>query len=234
MEALKTKQPLNKVWLAREARGPWIKELLYLARQARVVVQRVPRIKIDQLAGHLVHQGVLAFLAAYSYADLETLLEQADQRSAPPFFLILDGIEDPHNLGSILRTADAAGVHGVIIPKRRAVGLTAAVAKASAGAIHHVPVARVTNLVQTVELLKSKQIWVCGTDAGAERDYRQGDWTLPVALVIGNEGRGVSRLLRQRCDFLVRIPLAGQVSSLNASVAAALLMYEVYRQRTPL
>ncbi|MDQ0340166.1 23S rRNA (guanosine2251-2'-O)-methyltransferase [Caldalkalibacillus uzonensis] len=233
LEALRARHPLNKIWIAQETKSAWIKDLIRLAKEQGIVIQHVPKKKIDQVTGEMAHQGVLAFVAAYQYADLDTLFRRAEERGEPPFLLILDGIEDPHNLGSILRTADAVGIHGVIIPKRRAAGLTATVAKTSAGAIHYVPVARVTNLAQTVEALKARQMWVCGTDADAKQDFRQADFTIPTAVVIGNEGKGISRLLREKCDYHVKIPLAGQVSSLNASVAASLLMYEVYRQRHP-
>jgi len=165
---------------------------------------------------------------------VDDLFKAAASKKEDPFFLILDEIEDPHNLGSILRTADAAGVHGVIIPKRRAVGLTAAVAKASTGAIEHVPVARVTNLARTIEELKENGVWIVGTDAKGTQDYRQLDGKMPLAIVIGSEGKGISRLIREKCDFLVRLPMVGKVTSLNASVAASLLMYEVYRKRHPI
>ncbi|EGL83939.1 RNA methyltransferase, TrmH family, group 3 [Caldalkalibacillus thermarum TA2.A1] len=233
LEALRARHPLNKLWIAKESKGAGLTELIRQAKEQGVVVQQVPRKKIDQVTGEMAHQGVLAFVAAYTYAELDTLFKRAAERNEPPFFLILDGIEDPHNLGSILRTADATGAHGVIIPKRRSAGLTATVAKTSAGAIHYVPVTRVTNLAQTIEELKTRHIWVCGTAADAQQDFRQADFTVPVAVVIGNEGKGISRLVREKCDYHVKIPLAGRVSSLNASVAASVLMFEVYRQRHP-
>ena len=163
-----------------------------------------------------------------------TLLQNAADKGEDAFILILDELEDPHNLGSILRTADAAGVHGIIIPKRRAVGLTATVAKLSTGAIEYVPVARVTNLARTIDELKERGVWVFGTDAEGSQDYRNMDATMPLALVIGSEGKGMGRLIREKCDFLVHLPMSGQVTSLNASVAAALLMYEVHRKRRPI
>ena len=206
-----------------------VQELVDLAKERGVLVQFVPKQKIDKLADN--HQGIVASVAAYDYAELDDLFAAAQAKNEDPFFLILDELEDPHNLGSIMRTADAIGVHGIIIPKRRAVGLTAVVAKASTGAIEHVPVVRVTNLAQTVDELKERGIWIAGTDAKESADYRQMDATLPLAVIIGSEGRGMSRLLRDKCDFLYHLPMIGHVTSLNASVAAALLMYEVYRKR---
>ena len=164
---------------------------------------------------------------------LDDLFAVAKNRREDPFFLILDELEDPHNLGSILRTADAAGVHGIIIPKRRSVGLTGVVAKASTGAIEHIPVVRVNNLSQTVEELKKAGVWIAGTDAKGSQDYRSMDATLPLAIIIGSEGKGMSRILKEKCDFLYHLPMVGHVTSLNASVAASLLMYEVLRKRKP-
>lgn len=178
------------------------------------------------------HQGVVAQVAAYEYAELDDLYKAAEENEQP-FFLILDELEDPHNLGSIMRTADAVGAHGIVIPKRRAVGLTTTVAKASTGAIEHIPVARVTNLARTLEEMKERGIWVVGTDASAREDFRNMDGNMPLALVIGSEGKGMGRLVKEKCDFLIKLPMAGKVTSLNASVAAGLLMYEVYRKRNP-
>ncbi len=180
------------------------------------------------------HQGVVAQVAAYEYAELDDLFQKAEDRNEQPFILVLDEIEDPHNLGSIMRTADAVGAHGIIIPKRRAVGLTTTVAKASTGAIEHIPVVKVTNLSRTLEEMKQRGIWVVGTDASGKQDYRSLDGNMPLALVIGSEGKGMGRLVKEKCDFLIRLPMAGKVTSLNASVAAGLLMYEVYRKRSPL
>src|SRR5690606_29067987 len=195
-----------------------------------VLVQYVPRQKIDQLSKEN-HQGVIAQVAAYQYAEIDDMFNLAAEKGEDPFFLILDELEDPHNLGSILRTADASGVHGIIIPKRRSVGLTGVVAKASTGAIEHVPVVRVGNMARTVDDLKGRGVWIAGTDAKGSVDYRNMDAGLPLAVIIGSEGRGMSRLLRDKCDFLYSLPMVGHVNSLNASVAAALLMYEVFRKR---
>lgn len=233
LEALRAERDINKIWIAEGSNKGQMQQVIALAKQAGVIVQYVPKQKLDHtVSGN--HQGVAASVAAYQYAELEDLFKKAAEKNEDPFFLILDEIEDPHNLGSILRTADAAGAHGVIIPKRRAVGLTAAVAKASTGAIEHVPVARVTNLARTMEELKEKGIWIIGTDAKGKQDFRQMDATMPLAIVIGSEGKGIGRLISEKCDFLIRLPMVGKVTSLNASVAASLLMYEVYRKRNPI
>lgn len=232
-EALKSGRSINKIFIADQTNARSAQQIQGLAKQNGVIVKRVPRKKIDQLVeGN--HQGIAASIAAYNYASLDDLFTIAEAKQEDPFFLILDEIEDPHNLGSILRTADAAGVHGVIIPKRRAVGLTATVAKTSAGAIEYVSVARVTNIAQTIEELKERHVWVVGTEAEASKDYRELEGNLPIALVIGNEGKGISRLVKEKCDWTIRLSMLGQVTSLNASVAASLLMYEIYRKRHPL
>jgi 23S rRNA (guanosine2251-2'-O)-methyltransferase len=233
LEALRSGRDMNKVWVAEGVKKAGIAELLQLAKEAGIIVQFVPKNKVDQLTDGANHQGIAASVAAYRYAEIDELFERAASRNEDPLFLILDELEDPHNLGSILRTADATGVHGVIIPKRRAVGLTAVVAKTSTGAIEHVPVARVGNLAQTVEDLKKRGVWIAGTDAKGSADYRRMDAKLPLAIIIGSEGKGMSRLLKEKCDFLYHMPMVGHVTSLNASVAAAILMYEVLRNRQP-
>lgn len=233
LEALRADRDVNKIWVAEGVQKKGITELLQLAKEKGVLVQFVPKKKIDGLTDSN-HQGIAAAVAAYNYAELEDLFKAAEVRSEDPFFLILDELEDPHNLGSIMRTADAIGVHGIIIPKRRAVGLTAVVAKSSTGAIEHVPVVRVNNLSQVVDELKKRGVWIAGTDAKESTDYRNMDAGLPLAVIIGSEGKGMSRILRDKCDFLYQLPMVGHVTSLNASVAASLLMYEVYRKRNPL
>jgi len=210
-----------------KALGPVIAE----AKQHGIIVQQADKRKLDTMAPGLQHQGVIAQVAAYGYVEVEDILAAAKRRGEDPFILILDEIEDPHNLGSILRTADCTGVHGVIIPKRRSVGLTATVSKTSAGAVEYVPVARVTNLAQTIDKLKEQGVWVAGTDVSAADDVYRSNFKLPLALVIGNEGKGVGRLIKEKCDFLVKLPMHGRINSLNASVAAGVLMYEVVRQR---
>lgn len=233
VEALRSGRELNKIWIAEGLNKKGIGEILSLAKEAKVIVQAVPKQKLDKLLD-MNHQGIIASVAAYKYAELDDLFAIAEEREEDPFFLILDELEDPHNLGSILRTADATGAHGVIIPRRRSVGLTAVVAKSSTGAIEHIPVVRVNNLAQTVDELKKKNVWIAGTDAAAKVDYRRMDATLPLGVIIGSEGKGMSRLLKEKCDFLYYLPMVGQVTSLNASVAASLLMYEVLRKRQPL
>lgn len=231
LEALRSGHSINKIWISENAQRTQIDGILKAAKENGVIVQFVDKRKLDQLAGSNNHQGVVAQAAAYEYIELEDLLEKSSALGTPPFYLILDEIEDPHNLGSILRTADCTGVHGVIIPKRRAVGLTSTVAKTSAGAIEYVPVARVSNIAQTIERLKEAGVWVIGTDATGEQEMEQPDYKIPTAIVIGSEGKGIGRLIREKCDIVVRIPMVGHVNSLNASVAGALLMFEVLKQR---
>lgn len=201
-----------------------------LIRQENLVSQSVPKSKLDDLTNGANHQGIVLTIPPFEYAELEDAFQLAQSRNEDPFFIILDGIEDPHNLGSILRTADATGVHGVIIPKRRAVGLTGVVAKTSTGAIEHVPVIRVTNLAQTITQLKERSVWVFATDMAGE-DMRRWNSKGALAIVIGNEGQGVSELVSKSADGTITIPMVGHVQSLNASVAAGVLMYEVARQR---
>lgn len=233
IEVLKSNRDIHKILIAEGSQRGQMQQVTKLAKEANVIVQFVPKKKLDQIYDGN-HQGVIAQVAAYEYAEIDDLFKVAEERDEPPFFLLLDEIEDPHNLGSIMRTADATGAHGIIIPKRRAVGLTATVAKASTGAIEHIPVVRVTNMSRTIEELKERGLWIAGTDAKGKEDYREFDGTMPLGLVIGSEGKGMGRLVREKCDFLLRMPMAGRVTSLNASVAAALLMYEVYRKRRPL
>ena len=231
--ALKADQEINKVFVQAGLKADAIAEIIKLAKQKRLVVSTVPKTKLDQLTDHQNHQGVALAVAAYQYADLDDLFANAAQKQEDPFFLILDELEDPHNLGSSIRTADAAGVPGSIIPRRRAVGLTSVVAKTSTGALEHVPVARVTNLVQTAKELKDRGVWLFGTDMKG-RDYRTWDAHGAVALVIGNEGKGISPLLKKNCDEMLTIPMIGHVQSLNASVAASLLIYQGFSSRHPL
>lgn len=233
IEALKSERDINKIFIAEGSQSGQMQQVIGLAKSAGVLVQFVPKKKIDGMAeGN--HQGVIAQVAAYQYAEIDDLFAAAEKKNEAPFFLLLDEIEDPHNLGSIMRTADAAGAHGIVIPKRRVVGLTATVAKASTGAIEYIPVVRVTNMARTIDELKERGVWIAGTDAKGKQDYRQMDGAMPLGLVIGSEGKGMGRLIRDKCDFLINLPMAGHVTSLNASVAAALLMYEVYRKRHPL
>ena len=230
-EALQTPDRVNRVFIQEGTSGRDAAKVIELAREKGIQVQTVPKTKIEDLVGNVVHQGLVASIAAYEYADLEDVFKKAEEKGEDPFIVILDGVEDPHNLGSILRTADATGVHGIIIPKRRSASLTATVAKASTGAIEHVPVVRVTNLTQTIEQLKARGIWVFGTDMNGT-DYRKWNTSGPLAIVMGNEGKGVSRIVKESVDEMVTIPMVGHVQSLNASVASALMMYEVFRNRS--
>lgn len=230
MEALRAGHAINKIWI-QEGSKKSAAPLLRLAKENSVLVQTVPKRKLEQMAEGANHQGVIASVAAHSYVEVDELFRQADEKGEAPFFILLDEITDPHNLGSILRTADAAGAHGVIVTKHRSVGLTGVVAKTSAGALEYVPVCRVTNLGRTIDELKKRGLWFVASVADGETDYREADFQGGIGLVLGSEGNGVSRLVKEKCDFLVRLPMAGHVTSLNASVAAALFMYEVYRQR---
>ncbi|WAA12376.1 23S rRNA (guanosine(2251)-2'-O)-methyltransferase RlmB [Fervidibacillus halotolerans] len=232
LETLNSNRDINKIWIAEGSQKGNMQEVIKRAKERNVVIQYVPKKKLLEMVGEN-HQGVVAQVAAYQYAQLDELFLRADRQKEDPFFIILDEIVDPHNLGSIIRTADASGVHGIIIPKRRSVGLTATVAKASTGAIEYVPIVRVTNIRQTMDELKKRGVWIVGTEADAEQDYREMDGKMPLALVIGSEGKGIGKLVKENCDFLIRLPMKGHVTSLNASVAAAILMYEVYRKRYP-
>ncbi len=232
MEAIKAGHEIHKLWIGDQSQKGNMTKLIQLAKEKNVLVQTAPKRKLDQLVGHSNHQGVVASIAAYEYASIDDLFKQAEEANEQPFFLVLDELEDPHNLGSIMRTADAAGAHGIIIPKRRSVGLTQTVAKASTGAIEYIPVARVTNLARTMDELKKRGLWFVGTDAKGNEEYTETAYDMPVALVIGSEGKGITRLIKEKCDFLVSIPMQGRVTSLNASVAASLLMYEVFRKRS--
>lgn len=233
MEALKAKGPIKKIWVASTAKSQ-LDEVEMLAREQGVTVEVVPKQTIQSLAQGVTHQGVLAFVPPFSYAQMDQIWSRAKRFNQPLFVLILDQIEDPHNLGSMIRTAEAAGVHGVIIPKRRAAGVTPTVVKSSAGAVEYLPIVQVTNVSRTIEELKKQHVWIFGTAAEAAQDYRQEDYKIPLALVIGSEGNGMSRIVREKCDFMIKMPLTGHIQSLNASVAAGLLMYEVHRQRFPL
>ena len=231
LEALKAEREIDKILIAKGAEQGSVQKIIGVAKDRGILIQYVERQKLDQLSETHAHQGIIAFVAAYRYVEVEEILDKAAQKQEAPFVVILDEITDPHNLGSILRTANAAGVHGVIIPKRRAVGLTAVVAKTSAGAIEYVPVAKVSNIAQTIEYLKEKGLWVVGADMDGQSTYYEQDLTGNMALVIGSEGQGIGRLIKEKCDFIVRIPMKGQLSSLNASVASSLMMYEIMRQR---
>lgn len=228
-EALRAGRPVHKVYLVRGLKSATVSEITGLARERRVPVQTVDRSYLDRLAPHIVHQGIAARVAPYTYKELDDLLAAA---GANPLLVLLDEITDPHNLGAIIRSAAAAGAHGVIIPRHRAAGITPVVVKASAGAVEFVPVARVVNLVSTMEQLKKCGLWVVGADAGAGQIIWEAPLDGPLALVVGGEDKGLGRLVREKCDLLVKLPMADGVNSLNASVAAALLLFEAVRQRS--
>ena len=230
LETLKSDRDVNKLFVQDGLEGGKISSILSEAKKRKVQLSFMPKSKLDTLSDGGNHQGLVLATSPVNYASIDELFELAEKKNEQPFFLLLDGIEDPHNLGTILRTADASGVHGVIIPKRRAVGLTSTVAKASAGAIEHVLVARVTNMATTIDELKDRGLWIFGTDMKG-KDYRHWDVSSPVGLVIGNEGKGISRLVKDKVDETLSIPMVGHVQSLNAGVASGLLMYEVYRKR---
>jgi len=231
LEALRSDRAINKIVVAKGDREGSIRQVMALARRKGIIVQEVDRTRLDSISATHAHQGVIAYASAKEYVGVDDILEAVRYSGELPFIIILDEITDTHNLGSILRTADAVGAHGVIIPKRRAAGLNSAVAKASAGAIEYVPVARVANIAQTIEYLKKQNIWVIGTDSTGEKPFYKADLKGPVALVVGSEGEGMGRLVRERCDFVVNIPMHGRISSLNAAVAAAIVMYEIAKQR---
>jgi 23S rRNA (guanosine2251-2'-O)-methyltransferase len=235
LEALRAgKRSIEAINILESARPDRLKQLLELARQKRIPVHRVPRLDLDRSLGDARHQGVMARIAAARYADPDELLEVLESKigtSDPPLVIGLDALEDPRNMGSILRTAECAGVHGVFVPERRAAGLTDVVAKVAAGALEYVPVARVTNLVRLIEQLKERNIWVVGAAGDAKESYTDWDWKQPSAVILGNEGHGLHRLVRERCDTLIRIPVFGSLQSLNVSVAAGIILYEARRQR---
>ncbi|MCF6515642.1 23S rRNA (guanosine(2251)-2'-O)-methyltransferase RlmB [Lactobacillus sp. S2-2] len=235
VSALKSDQSINKLFLQNGIKSDddTIKKIVKLAKERHLVISNAPKQKLDLMSDNQNHQGVILSIAAFEYADIDDLFENAKEKNEAPFFVILDNIADPHNLGSIIRTADAAGVHGIIIPKHRAVGLTSTVAKTSAGAIQRVPVARVTNLVNTVKELKDNGVWIFGTDMNG-LDYRKWDANGASAVVIGSEGKGISPLLKKQMDEMLTIPMVGDIQSLNASVAAGLLIYQGFNSRNPL
>ncbi|MCI9136719.1 MAG: 23S rRNA (guanosine(2251)-2'-O)-methyltransferase RlmB [Lachnospiraceae bacterium] len=230
LEAFRSGKTIDKLFILEGCQDGPVRSITREARKHDTIVNFVTKERLDQLSETKKHQGVIAFAAAYKYAEVEDMLKLAEEKGEPPFLILLDNIEDPHNLGAIIRTANLAGAHGVIIPKRRAVGLTATVAKTSAGAINYTPVAKVTNLSNTIKELKEKGMWFVCADMDGTVMYEL-DLKGPIGLVIGSEGEGVSKLVKENCDFTAAIPMAGEIDSLNASVAAGVLAYEIVRQR---
>ena len=230
LEAFKSGKPIDKLYILDGCQDGPISSIKREAKKTDAILKFVDKDRLDQMSQTGHHQGVIAQCAAYEYAELDDILKNARDKGEDPFIIFLDNIEDPHNLGAIIRTANLAGAHGVVIPKNRAVGLTATVARTSAGALNYTPVAKVTNMAQTIDKLKNEGIWFACADMDGEIMYKQ-NLTGPIGLVIGNEGDGVGRLVKEKCDFVCRIPMKGDIDSLNASVAAGVLMYEVVRQR---
>lgn len=230
MEAFRAGKTIDRLFVLDGCQDGPVKSIVREAKKTDCIVTYVKKERLDQLSETGKHQGVIAYAAAYEYAEVEDILKAAEEKGEPPFLVLLDGIEDPHNLGAIIRTAHQAGAHGVIIPKRRAAGLTATVAKVSAGALNYLPVAKVTNLSVTIDELKEKGLWFVCADMDGELMYLQ-NLTGPIGLVIGSEGEGVGRLIKEKCDYIAKIPMFGKVDSLNASVAMGVMAYEIVRQR---
>jgi 23S rRNA (guanosine2251-2'-O)-methyltransferase len=231
LELLESGKDINKIFIQSGEKNGSITKIIAKAREKRIVMVEVHKSKLDEMSETKNHQGVIAIVPPFEYCDVYDIIEYAKQKNEKAFILILDGIEDPHNLGSIIRTAETAGVHGIVIPKRRAVAVNATVAKTSAGAIEHVKIARVSNLNETIKYLKENGIWIYGTDGEAKLKYYNQDFRDSIALVIGSEGNGMSELVKKNCDGLVTIPMKGKINSLNASVSAGIIMYEVVKQR---
>jgi len=232
LEALKAGRPINKILISKNIeRHGAIAQILHMAENSGVPVEHVEKQTIDRHSSTFANQGIIAFTIAKEYVDIDDLLEIVEKSGQNAALVILDGLEDPYNLGAIIRTSDAGGIHGIIVREKRAVGLTATVEKASAGALEYVPVCRVKNITQTLDYLKSKNIWIVGVDQSASQDFTQVDYNPPTAIVIGSEGKGISDLVKKNCDFVVSIPMKGKISSLNASVAAAVVIYEIVKQR---
>jgi len=231
LELLESERDINKILIAKGERHGSINKIITIAKQRKIVIAEVERQKLNAISETNNHQGVIAIVPPFNYVEVEDILNEAKSKNEDPFVLILDGIEDPHNLGSIIRTAETAGVHGVIIPKRRAASVNATVSKSSAGAVEHVKIARVNNINETIKYLKEEGLWICGTDGDAKDYYYNQNLKGPMAIIIGSEGFGMSRLVKENCDFLVKIPMKGKITSLNASVSAGIVIYEALKQR---
>ena len=231
IELLKSGKDINKLYIQKGERHGSITEIIKIAKQNKVVVTELEKTKLDKMSKTHNHQGVIANIPPYEYCEVEDILEFASSKNEKPFILILDGIEDVHNLGSIIRTAECTGVHGIIIPKRRAASVNSTVNKTSAGAVQYVKIARVNNINETIKYLKEQNIWIYATDMNGNTYYDEQDYNVGVGIVIGSEGFGISRLVKENCDFLVKIPMKGKINSLNASVSAGVVMYEIMKQR---
>lgn len=231
LELLESGKDVNKIFVTRGEKHGSINKILGIAKERKIIVVEKDKKQMDEMAQEENYQGVIAIVPPFEYVEISDILEVAKERNEDPFVIVLDGIEDPHNLGSIIRTAETAGVHGVIIPKRRAVSVNSTVNKASAGAVEHMKIARVTNISDAIEELKQAGLWVCGTAVDTNKYYYNQDLTGPLAIVIGNEGKGIGEKVKKNCDFLVKIPMKGKVQSLNASVSTGIVVYEAVKQR---
>jgi len=231
LELLESGRDINKIFVQTGEKHGSINKIIGIAKKRKIIITEVDRTKINQMAQTTNHQGVIAIVPPFDYCEVEDILFEAKTRQEEPFVVILDGIEDVHNLGSIIRTAETAGVHGIIIPKRRAASVNATVNKVSAGATQHMKIARVNNINETIKYLKEQGLWICGTDMNTQTYYYEQDLTGPIAIVVGSEGFGISRLVKENCDFLVKIPMKGKITSLNASVSAGIVIYEAVKQR---
>ena len=232
IELLESGRDINKIFVAKGEKHGSINKILALAKEHKVIVTEVERSKINSMSQTDNNQGVIAIVPPFNYCEVDDILNLAKEKNEDPFIIILDGIEDPHNLGSIIRTAETSGVHGIIIPKRRAAQVNSTVNKVSAGAVEHMKIARVNNITETIRYLKENDLWICGTDINTNTYYYNQDFKMPIGIVIGNEGFGMSRLVKENCDFLIKIPMKGKITSLNASVSAGIVMYEAVKQRT--
>ena len=231
LELLESDRDINKIFISDGEKHGSINKIIALAKEKKVIINEVSKTKLNQMSQTENNQGVIAIVPPFNYCEKDDILDLAKNRNEKPFVLILDGIEDPHNLGSIIRTAETAGVHGIIIPKRRAANVNSTVAKVSAGAVEYMKIARVNNINDAINTLKENDIWICGTDMNTDKYYYDEDFTGGIGIVIGSEGYGMSRLVKENCDFLVKIPMKGKITSLNASVSAGIVMYEVVKQR---
>ena len=231
LELLESGKDINKIFVQQGEKHGSINKIIAKAKENKIVVVQTEKSKLDKMSQTHNHQGVIAIVPPFEYCSVDDILDEAKKKNEKPFILILDGIEDPHNLGSIIRTAETAGVHGIIIPKRRAVAVNSTVNKTSAGAVQYMKIARVNNINETIKYLKENDVWICGTDMNTNVYYYEEDYTIPIAFVIGSEGFGISRLVKENCDFTVKIPMKGKITSLNASVSAGIIMYEAVKQR---
>lgn len=231
LELLESGKDINKIFIEKGNKQGSINKIIEKAKKNKIIITEIDKVKFNTMAQTNNAQGVIATIPPFDYCDIYDIIDVAEQKNEDPFILILDEIEDPHNLGSIIRTAETAGVHGIVIPKRRAASVNSTVSKVSAGAVQHMKIARVNNINDVIRTLKQKGIWVCGTDMNAKQYYYQQDLTGPLAIVIGSEGHGMTRLVKENCDFLIKIPMKGKITSLNASVSAGIVIYEALKQK---